>query len=60
MQGRNRVSDIENRYVDTVGEGEVGMNWESSVETYIALCEIDSLWEVALQCRELPVCSVMT
>ena len=24
MQGRNRESDIENRFVDTVWEGEVG------------------------------------
>ena len=30
LQGRNRDTDIEN----TVGEGEGGMNWESSTETY--------------------------
>ena len=28
-------ADAENRLVDTVGEGEGGMNGESSVETYI-------------------------
>ena len=32
--GQNGDKDIENRYVDTVGEGEGGTNWESSVETY--------------------------
>ena len=30
----NRDSDIENRLVDTVREGESGTNWESSIETY--------------------------
>ena len=27
-------ADIGNRLVDTVGEGEGGMNWESSIVTY--------------------------
>ena len=35
MQGRNRDADIEKRLVDTVGEGEGGMNWECSIKTYI-------------------------
>ena len=34
LQGSSRDADIENRLVDTVGEGEGGMNWESSEETY--------------------------
>ena len=34
LQGRNRNWDIENRLVDTVGEGESGTNWDSSIETY--------------------------
>ena len=34
FQGRNRDADIENRLVGTVGEGEGGTNWESSIETY--------------------------
>ena len=34
MQGRNTDTDIEDRLVDTVGEGDGGMNWESSIETY--------------------------
>ena len=33
-QGSNRDADIEKRLVDTVGEGEGGTNWESSMETY--------------------------
>ena len=28
MQGRNGDADVENGRVDTVGEGEGGMNWE--------------------------------
>ena len=27
-------ADIENRLVNTVAEGEGGINWESSIETY--------------------------
>ena len=38
LQGRKRDADIEN----TVGEGEGGMNWESSMETYITTCKTDS------------------
>jgi len=37
-----------NRLVDTVKEGEDGMNWESSMETHITTCEIDSQWEFAV------------
>ena len=37
LQGRNRGADRENRPVDTVGEGEGGKNWKSSIETYILL-----------------------
>ena len=32
--GRNRDADVQNRLVDTVREGEGGMNWESSIDTY--------------------------
>ena len=32
--GRNRGSDIENKFIDTVVVGESGMNWESSIEMY--------------------------
>ena len=37
---------MENRPVDKVGEGGGRMNWESRMETYIALCEIDSQWDL--------------
>ena len=33
-------TDKKNRLVDTGGEGEGGINWESSMETYIAICKI--------------------
>ena len=38
MQGNNRDADTENRIVDTVQEGEGGMNRESSIETYTLPC----------------------
>ena len=34
LQGRNRDTDIEKRFVDTAGERKGGTNWESSIETY--------------------------
>ena len=34
LQDSSRDADVENRLVDTVGEGKSGMNWESSIETY--------------------------
>ena len=34
LQDSSGDTDIENRCVDTAGEGEPGMNWKSSVETY--------------------------
>ena len=34
LQGKNGDAHIENRLLDTVGEGEGGMIWESSIETY--------------------------
>ena len=49
LQGRNRDTDIENRLVDTAGEGEGGMNWESSIEIYALPCvKTDSQWEAAI------------
>ena len=35
LQGRNRDSDIENRFTDTAGKGEGRKNWESGFEIYI-------------------------
>ena len=34
LQGNSGVTDIEKGLVDTVGEGESGASWESSMETY--------------------------
>ena len=34
MQGRNGEADVENRLVNTTGEGDGGTNGESSTETY--------------------------
>ena len=33
MQGSKRDTDIKNRLLDSVGEGEGGMIWENSTET---------------------------
>ena len=42
FQGMNTDADKEKRLVDKEGEGEDGMNWESSIETliYINICKI--------------------
>ena len=41
MQDSRRDTDIKNRLLDFVGEGEGGMISEKSIETYITICEID-------------------
>ena len=35
MQDSNRDTDVKNRLLDSVGEGEGGMIWENSIETCI-------------------------
>ena len=35
MQNRKRDTDVQNRILDSVGEGEAGMFRENSIETYI-------------------------
>ena len=35
MQGSKRDTDVMNRLLDSVGEGEGGMIWETSIETCI-------------------------
>ena len=35
MQGRKRHTDVKDRLLDYVGEGEGGMIWENSTETCI-------------------------
>ena len=41
MQNRKRDTDVQNRLLDSVGEGEGGMFRENSIETYIAYGETD-------------------
>ena len=49
LQGRNRDADVENKLMDIAGEGEGGMNWQSSIEIHtFTLCKIDSHWEAAI------------
>ena len=35
---RNRDTEVENKYMDTRGEGEGGMNWEIGIDIYTLLC----------------------
>ena len=35
MRDSKRDTDVKNRLLDSVGEGEGGMIWENSIETYI-------------------------
>ena len=35
MQDSKRDTDVKNRLVDSVGEGESGMIWENNIETWI-------------------------
>ena len=37
-----------NRLANTVGEGVGGTNGESSIETSITICKIDSKWDYAV------------
>ena len=49
-------SDKENRLMNTAGggqSGEGGRFEDSNMETYIAMCKIDSQWEFALFLRKL-------
>ena len=34
--------DIKNRLVDTVREGEAGINGRNNMETYITICKMDT------------------
>ena len=37
LQNRNRDTDVENKLMDTEGEGRDGMNWEIGVDIHILL-----------------------
>ena len=45
MQDSKRDTDIKNRLLDSVGEGEGGMIWENSIETYI-FSSVQFSWSV--------------
>ena len=46
MQNRKRDTDVQNRLLDSVGEGVGGMIWENSIETSLLsrVKQITSLW----------------
>ena len=39
MQESKRDTDVKNRHLDSVGEGEGGMIWENGIETCIISCK---------------------
>ena len=39
MQDSKRDTEVKNRPLDSVGEGEGGMIWENGIETYILSCK---------------------
>ena len=43
MQDRRRDTDVQNRLLDSVGEGEGGMIWQNSIKT----CILSSVKEIA-------------
>ena len=51
--GQQRGCRHRKRLVDTVGEGESGTNWESSMDIHILPCVKHSQWKLAIWCREL-------
>ena len=58
QQWRNRYREQTNGHGERGGEGET--YGESSMETYITICKIDSQWEFAVCLRELKRGSVST
>ena len=70
LQGRNGETDIENRLenretdIENREHGERGEEGEkygkSNMETYVAICEIDSQWDYALWLRKPKRGSVST
>ena len=41
MRDSKRDTDVKNRLLDSVGEGEGGMIWENGIETCILTCELN-------------------
>ena len=44
MQNRKRDTDVQNRLLDSVGEGKGGMTWDNSIET----CILSSVKHIAI------------
>ena len=38
LQSRTRNTDVENKFMDTKGERESGVNWEIGIDIYTLLC----------------------
>ena len=51
MQGSKGNTDVKNRLLDSVGEGEDGMIWENSIET-CTLQHLEDRWPVQVQCMK--------
>ena len=61
MRDSKRDTDVKNRLLDSVGEGEGEMIWENSTETmYIIICEIDCQSRFDAWDRAQGLCTGMT
>ena len=49
MQDSKRDTDVKNRLLDSVGEGEGGMIWENGIETCILSCKKRSASPCSIQ-----------
>ena len=53
MHSSKRGTDVKNRLLDSVGEGQGGMIFENSIETWILSCEIDRQFRFNASSRAL-------
>ena len=53
LQGSNGDADTGNRLVDTLGEGEGGVNGEQRGSVYMTVCKTDNQWAFAVPRKEL-------
>ena len=60
LQGSGGYADLENRLMNTVGEGEFGTNWENSIETYITICKMMASRNLLCDKGSSTQCSVTT
>ena len=56
LHGSNGDADIENRYLDTVGERKGGMIWESGTETCVRECMLSPFGHVHLFVTQWTAC----